>query len=343
MLREHAASVVLGGDGTDEQMEFVARFQHLTDLAIQRAKITDRGMANCTRLRTLGHVDLVGCRSITGEALRHLQHAEKLEWLRLDSTSVGDDGMAFIAKLPALRSLFARDTQIGNAGLAHIAGIARLEELNLTGTKVDDRGVGELAACGRLRSLWLPAGVTSAGLAQLSGLKELKALGVAAHGATPLAAFKKLESLDARIDALDDGRALADVTRLPNLQILRLTGNGITDQTLRSVAGLQRQSHITVRGGSISEAGVRALAPSLARGSTLHLEESPLGYDASARLHRELLVNSIPVSLHVGPKSDVGWPSHRAAAGRRGFGGERGQAIEKRPTERDTHGATLDE
>jgi len=102
-----------------------------------------------------------------------------------------------------------------------------------------------------------------------------------------------------------------------------------------------------VRGGRISEAAVRALAPSLPRGSALHLEESPLGYDASARLQRELLVNSIPVSLHVGPKSDVGYPyarpSHRAAAGRRGFGGERGQVIEKRPTERDTHGATLDE
>lgn len=345
MFRQHATGVVLpSGEGNDAQMKFIARLKDLEWISIYDGKITDAGLASCSSLRNLRKLDLDGCRLVSDDALAHLRRADKLESLQLNSTHIGDRGMAFVAELPALKWLLARDTEIGNNGLRQLARVESLECVALTGTNIDDEGIGELARCKKLRQLQLPIGVTAAGLAKLASLKELTMLAVSAGGQLPLVPFQKLEVLDVRLDEADDGTALAHLKRLQKLHRLSLEGDGITDATLRSLEGaIKRQCVITVRGGHISEASVRALAPSLPRGSALHLEESPLGYDASARLQRELLVNSIPVSLHVGAKSDGGWPSRRAPTGRRGFGGERGQAIEKRPTESDPLGATLDE
>ena len=308
MLRQHATGVVLPrGEGNDAQMKLIARLKDLEWLSIYDGKITDAGLASCSALRNLRKLDLDGCRLVSDDALAHLRRAEKLESLQLNSTHVGDRGMAFVAEMSSLKWLLARDTEIGNNGLRQLAHAESLECVGLTGTNVDDEGVGELARCKKLRQLHLPIGVTSAGLAKLSSLKELTMLTVSAGGQLPLAPFQKLEVLDVRLDEVDDGTALADLKRLQNLHRLSLEGDGTTDATLASMAvAIRRQCHITVKGGEISEAAVLALASSLPRGSTLRLMDAPLDYEASARLQRELQLKSIPVGLHVRPREDAG-------------------------------------
>ena len=63
---------------TDEQLELVAGFGHLTDLSLEQTKIGDKGLA-------------------------HLAGLAKLEWLNLYRTQVGDAGLEHLAKLPRLQ------------------------------------------------------------------------------------------------------------------------------------------------------------------------------------------------------------------------------------------------
>lgn len=301
MLREHATIVRLPrGKGDDAQMKLVARFVDLEHLSVDHGKITDAGLAYCAALRNLVGLDLDGCKSITDDGLRQLRRAKKLESLRLNSTHVGDRGMAFVAELPALKWLLASDTEIGNHGLRQIARVETLECLGLTGTKVDDRGVGELARCTKLRQLHLPTGVTAAGLAQLSSLEELTMLGVSAGGQLPLAPFQKLESLDVRLQATDDGGALRDVKRLPKLRFLRISGGGVNDATLLALAGIRKGCRITVTGGSITAEGVGALRPVLELGCSVTFEEAGFTRDDIPDLRLPL-----PGSVTVWPKQSI--------------------------------------
>jgi hypothetical protein len=57
---------------------------------------------------------------------------------------VNDDGLAHIAKLPALEVLDLRWTQVTDAGLQHLHAHPTLRELDLRGTAVTAEGVATL-------------------------------------------------------------------------------------------------------------------------------------------------------------------------------------------------------
>jgi len=43
----------------------------------------------------------------------------RIEWLQLDDTQVGDDGLAYLKDLKQLGWLWAANTRISDAGLVH--------------------------------------------------------------------------------------------------------------------------------------------------------------------------------------------------------------------------------
>jgi hypothetical protein len=85
-----------------------------------------------------------------------------------------DAGLAHLASLPKLESLYLPGTGIGDAGLERLKGLPSLVNLYLSGTKVTDAGLGQLEAYPRLRVLALDrTAVSDAGLDRLERLKGL--------------------------------------------------------------------------------------------------------------------------------------------------------------------------
>ena len=94
-------------------------------------------VASLTGLRAL---DLENT-NISGEAMKHVSGMKELLWLTIPGR-MDDNGMAFIAELPALRGLYIKENRITDAGLACLPKLASLEELELGGGKITDERIG---------------------------------------------------------------------------------------------------------------------------------------------------------------------------------------------------------
>lgn len=64
-----------------------------------------------------------------------------------DMSHVGDDHLAELAELPAMKrvkTLMLNETSVTDAGLAHLSGLTNLRGLDLRGTRVTEEGVAQL-------------------------------------------------------------------------------------------------------------------------------------------------------------------------------------------------------
>ncbi|MEE2906558.1 MAG: DUF2231 domain-containing protein [Planctomycetota bacterium] len=92
-----------------------------------------------------------------------------LIWLNLGATAVTATGLEqTVSKLTALHRLRLDRTSIGDQGLAHLSTLQALEVLNLFGTKVTDASLPTLEAMSSLKSVYLwDTGVTAEGIQAL--------------------------------------------------------------------------------------------------------------------------------------------------------------------------------
>jgi hypothetical protein len=199
-------------------------------------------------------------------ALRPLKH---LAVLRIEG--IGDAGLAALADLPQVRSLFLSGTytdeglkhlarltsvtklhltypalgagfevNVTDAGAKELARMQQLESLNLYSTHITDAGLAHLATLPKLRSLHLShASITDDGLRTLWKSKTLEELELAGckisdRGASILANYSNLRTLDLRANALTDA-SVESLARLPKLESLDLSANKITNAGLKTL------------------------------------------------------------------------------------------------------------
>lgn len=140
----------------DEQLQFISTERRLQDLCLTRTAVTDRG-------------------------LEHLASAklDRLEWLDLSFTSVGDAGLLRLEPAKALRQLNLEATRISDQALKTVAKFQQLEELDLSDTTVTDAGLAQLKSLTRLKKLWLAStAVTDASVPVLQQFPQLEFLDV---------------------------------------------------------------------------------------------------------------------------------------------------------------------
>ena len=164
--------------------------ERLGETATMRVRVDD-DEARLEELRTLGvSVSLIGgdsdklvlrARNI-GKAFGDEQMArlepltDRISWLDLGDTDIGDGGLAVVSRMTNLRRLYLQNTHVTDAGLAHLARLTVLNYLNLYGTDVSDAGLRHLHEIKALQSLFLwqtratPTGAASL-TAALPGLK----------------------------------------------------------------------------------------------------------------------------------------------------------------------------
>lgn len=178
---------------------------------------SDAGLAELAGLPALRELRLHGCGGVEGAGLEDWPaRLRALQTLELGHCrALGDEGLARLAALPALRAL----TLLG-CRVRVLAPLARsgLTALSLTYDDphaLRDPQLAVLGRMGALRSLTLRrcAALTDAGVRELSGLRQLRELALGCPGLT--------------------GVGLQQLARLPALQTLRLNGcHGIRDGAL---------------------------------------------------------------------------------------------------------------
>jgi len=81
--------------------------------------------------------------------------AERVVWLDIGRTQVGDEGMANIGQMHNLERLHLEQTKVTDAGMKHLAALKNLEYLNLYGTDITAAVFEPMAELRNLRKLFL--------------------------------------------------------------------------------------------------------------------------------------------------------------------------------------------
>ncbi|HVE91063.1 MAG TPA: DnaJ domain-containing protein [Actinomycetota bacterium] len=106
--------------------------------------------------------------------LVHLREIDRMFWLDLSGTKVGDAGMRCLAGLPNLNHLELWDTLVTDQGLQAIGQTPSLEYLSLGETSITDEGLVHLAGLTNLDALVLTGTkVRGPGLVHLHGMQDL--------------------------------------------------------------------------------------------------------------------------------------------------------------------------
>ncbi len=176
----------------------------------------------------------------------------------------GDNGDELLASLTAckrLTRLRLNGSSVTNEGLEILPRIVGLEELDLVDTRITDDGMASVGRLERLRTLRL--GLITQAFSNDAAMRirnERFKLGtVTDDGLRHVAKLKSLESLGLnRIHLTDDG--LDWLAKLPNLKRLSITRAAVTDSGLKVLSGIRTLEELRLSTVNISDEGLTHLA-----------------------------------------------------------------------------------
>lgn len=162
----------------------------------------------------VSEVNLNGNEKVVDETLRLISSFSELTDLSLESTNVGDRGVAHLAELRRLEWLNLYRTKITDAALETLSGIPSLTHLPIGETAVTDKGVALLVKLPGLQYLGLRGNrISDAAIADLVKLKSLTGLHLGETEVTD--------------------KALPSLAELPKLEELWLSDTSISDAGIR--------------------------------------------------------------------------------------------------------------
>jgi hypothetical protein len=158
---------------TISQPEALAAFNALRPrelewIDLHKSPTLDHHLAPLGRLAGLREVNLSKASLVGDEGLAHLRHVWALRDLDLYRTGVGDHGLLHLRRLHSLERLHLGMTKVRGPGLVHLRTLQSLRWLSLEDTEADDDAVALLADLPSLREVVLRGTrATSAGVAFL--------------------------------------------------------------------------------------------------------------------------------------------------------------------------------
>lgn len=241
---------------TDAATSYLRANKRLRRLNLRGTDVTDTSLEYLSALTGLKSLD-ISQTQISDVGLDHLASLAELEELNIGGIKISGVGLNVLKLLPKLKTLSFNGIQRRNAGMCWapvvtdieldtISLLSGLEELDLgwgvglgnsdPATKGRFTGESDCHVVGGIR-------ITDLGLAKLTKLKKLQRLDVSGSEITP-AGLKQLEGLTQlralslwNCKALDDSAATG-LAALPNLTKLDLSYTNVGDQALASLAGL---------------------------------------------------------------------------------------------------------
>jgi hypothetical protein len=248
---------------TGAAMKAIASLGKLERLGLMQTRFNDLHTRRLAKLPELRVIDLRGMMESGDMTLGVLGRLPHLRGLKHRSSVVTDEGLADLAKSPALEALLIQDFAITDAAGSHLAALPRLTSLEIFRCQgFGTEGLLALAPLGKLSRLTLRdlPEVTDAGLGVLAKLPALKRLSlhelgsVGDAGLARLADARSLEVLDIwSLPKLTDA-TVAVIARLPNLRELSVRETGATEKSLESLAALPTLESLTFKNGPVSPA-----------------------------------------------------------------------------------------
>jgi hypothetical protein len=271
----------------DEFFHEVTRVARL-DLSPPNGTGADRALAalyRLDRLRSLGLTDpprgtaltgfgelkqlTLGLSQPGGNRPVHLGLLPSLEEARLNGPGVNDSLLPNLAAEPMLRFLALENTRITDAGLARLDGPANLDALWVSYSGLSDAALPHLVRFRKLNVLMLNGNprVTDEGVRYLARhLSSLRHLivgetGVTDAGLASLGGFDALEGLqiDGQGARISDA-GLEHLVGLEHLEVLNLSGSGVTDAGLASLQALRRLRWLNLSKTGITDAALAKLS-----------------------------------------------------------------------------------
>jgi F-box/leucine-rich repeat protein 14 len=250
-------------------LTYLSKLPSLEYLCFGGPMVTDAKMVHIGRLTSLTQLSIAG--SKVGKGLAHLKGLKSLRFLSLAASRNEhiDKHLVHIAELNNIEELNLSDTLVGDAGLEHLKGMIKLKKLNIgnryysVSHNITDAGMVHLNHLKSLEELTLShTGVTDIGLAQLSGLTELKKLNVGRDvtdkGMAALAKMKSLDDLAISSPHVTDA-GMRKLTECPCLKSLALQGCQITNAGLVHLAKLKTLTKLSLSRTQVTGSGLTVL------------------------------------------------------------------------------------
>ena len=216
---------------TSKLMSRVAELDGLGVLVIRNTTFPGEYLKYVGRLKNLDTLMIADADGVRDVDLAHLSALSRLEWLRMDNSSVSGTGFASLRHISTLEVLSLSEAPLNDAGLREIAALPSVEFLLLGDAKFVGPGLRELKSLETLR--WLDVAGTSISNDDLEYLSE----------------FPKLKYLDLRrTDVSDEG--LEHLAKIPTLSSLNLKETRVSGLGL----GFFKQSiYVDLREAPVSE------------------------------------------------------------------------------------------
>lgn len=260
---------------TDNGIAHLKNLPYLSFLGIAGGRLTNQALKHISDLTELRYVDFP--QSLKDEDLKALQNLVKLRNLRLGN--VTDEGMSWVGRLGAVRSLDFSRSQITDKTLAILANYAKLKDLNLSGTRITDLGLTHIGKLTKLQSINLSnTAVSDVGLASISNLVNLKSIDLENcvqfqdAGLVCLRLLSSLRWLNLNNSRVGDP-GLAHIRGLRAMRALRLGSTLVTDAGAEYLDGLIGLEVLDLSCTDVTSDGTRAISE-LSQLHELNLEGS---------------------------------------------------------------------
>lgn len=242
------------------------------------------GLPNLQTIRARGP-------GVTLEAVGKLKSHPNLRVIEFDNcTQIGDEAVALLVTLPKLGDVDLIKSEITDAALKTLAGCDTVRQIRIARTKVTDAGIQSLEAAKQLelldllecslltndcaasvgkltkmRNVRLPNAVDDSGLAQLTNLKNLVALGlqycrVGPEGIKHLVGLKEIKEMNLYGASKVDDQVIELLAQLPKLQKLRARETSIRGENAAAFAEMKALRDLDLSESPVQDAIFEHLA-----------------------------------------------------------------------------------
>lgn len=129
----------------DDHLAKLKSLKYLKELSIDQCPITDDGVKEIAKVRTLTHLDLFGCNGVTDASLTHIKTMQSLSELYILSNRISGHSFQKLSALQYLRELdLSGCSEISDNAVKPLGSLTQLVQLDIRYTAISEKGVEKL-------------------------------------------------------------------------------------------------------------------------------------------------------------------------------------------------------
>ncbi len=249
---------------TNADLSVVASLPDVARLYVRQGNMDGRGLAHLSSLTRLDVLWLSDC-SLTTTDLSRTPLAGRLKCLGMNSATVNDAVLTYVAKLTSLEQLSIWNAAISDEGVESISRCTGLRSLELVHCPtITDKGYARLGALKSLRHLWLdPATLDPAAMAVFAELPQLETLHLCylPPGTDRLRSFQELTALKILMlyECQVTDAEMIYLQGMRQLEHLALGWSSITDEALGNLCSFKQLKKLELITRNTTDAGIEHL------------------------------------------------------------------------------------